>query len=91
MGFDGREIRLVVLAIVFISVAQIVAASSAPRNTAPDRMPSVIEQFTADRRSLARAYPLAISPSHAARFEKFYRDELSVLAAMDFEIGRAHV
>ena len=85
MGLDGREIRLVVLAIVFISVAQIVAASSAPRNTTPDRMPSVIEQFTADRRSLARAYPLAISPSHAARFEKFYRDELSVLAAMDFE------
>jgi hypothetical protein len=85
MRFHCREIRLVVLAIGFVSAAQIVAASSAPQNIPQDRMPSVIEQFTADRRSLARAYPLAISPSHTARFEKFYKDELSMLAAMDFE------
>ena len=85
MRFHCREIRLVVLAIGFSSAAQIAAASPAPQNIPQDRMPSVIEQFTADRRSLARAYPLAISPSHAARFEKFYKDELSMLAAMDFE------
>jgi hypothetical protein len=85
MGIHCREIRLMALAIVFGGAAQIAAASSAPRNIPQDRMPSVIQQFTADRRSLARAYPLAISPSHAARFERFYRDELSVLAAMDFE------
>ena len=85
MRFHCGEIRLLVLAIGFISAAQIVAASSAPQNQPQDRMPSVIEQFTADRRSLARAYPLAISPSHAARFEKFYKDELSVLTTMDFQ------
>ena len=36
--------------------------------------------------SLTRAYPLAISPSHVARFEKFYHDELGTLAAIDLSI-----
>jgi hypothetical protein len=39
MGIDCREIRLLVLAIVFGGAAQIVAASSAPRNIPQDRMP----------------------------------------------------
>jgi hypothetical protein len=47
-------------------------------------MPSVIQQFTADRRSFSHAYPLSTSPSHVARFEIFYGDELSMLAALDF-------
>ena len=47
-------------------------------------MPSVIEQFTADRMSLSRAYPLTVSPSHVARFEKFYGNELARLGAIDF-------
>jgi uncharacterized protein (DUF885 family) len=47
-------------------------------------MPSVIEQFTADRMSLTRTYPLIISPAHVARFEKFYHDELAMLSTIDF-------
>jgi len=47
-------------------------------------MPSVIEQFTADRMALTRTYPLIISPAHVARFEKFYHDELAMLATIDF-------
>jgi hypothetical protein len=85
MGIHCREIRLVILALVFGGAGQVVTANSVPRNLPADRMPSIIQQFTADRRSLSRAYPLAISGSHAARFEKFYRDELSVLAALDFD------
>jgi Bacterial protein of unknown function (DUF885) len=85
MGIDRREIRPLALAILFGSIAQAVAASSAPLNVPDDRMPSVIQQFTADRRSLSRDYPLVISESHAARFEKFYRDELSLLAEMNFD------
>jgi hypothetical protein len=85
MGIDRREIRPLALAILFGSIAQAVAASSAPLNVPDDRMPSVIQQFTADRRSLSRDYPLVISESHAARFENSCRDERSVLAAMDFD------
>jgi hypothetical protein len=56
-----------------------------PRNRPADRMPSIIQLFTADRRSFSRDYPLVISESHAARFENSCRDERSVLAAMDFD------
>ena len=59
------------------------AALPAPQSSA-DRMPSVVEQFTADRMALTRSYPLLISPSHVARFEKFYHDELAMLGAIDF-------
>jgi hypothetical protein len=48
-------------------------------------MPSVIEQFTADRMSLAGTYSVPISPARMERFEKFYRDELAKLDAMNFD------
>jgi hypothetical protein len=48
-------------------------------------MPPIIVQFSADRMALSRTYPLAISPVHMARFEKFYRDELVTLSAVDFD------
>jgi len=48
-------------------------------------MPSVIERFSADSRSLDRTYPVTISPARTARFEKFYNDTLAALAAIDFD------
>jgi hypothetical protein len=85
MGIHRREIRLVAIAIVFGSITHSFAAGVAPHvDVAADRMPSVIQQVTADRRSLARAYPLDISPSHVARFETFYASQLSMLATLDF-------
>ena len=74
-----------ILAIVFGGAGHVVTANSVPRNLPADRMLSLIQQFTAGRRSLSCACPLAISGSHAARREKSCRDELSVLAAMDFD------
>ena len=74
-----------ILANVFGGAGQVVTANSVPRNLPADRMPSLIQQFTAGRRSLLCAYPLAISGSDAARREKSCRDELSGLAAMDFD------
>jgi hypothetical protein len=47
-------------------------------------MPAVTERFGADRESLYRSYPLSLAPEHIARFEAFYRDELAMLAAMNF-------
>jgi uncharacterized protein (DUF885 family) len=49
------------------------------------QMPQVIEQFTADRSSLNRIYPVIVAPARMARFEKFDNDKLAVLAAMDFD------
>jgi hypothetical protein len=49
------------------------------------QMPQVIEQYTADRTSLNRIYPLIIAPARMDRFEKFDNDELALLAAMNFD------
>jgi uncharacterized protein (DUF885 family) len=48
-------------------------------------MPSVIEQYTADSRSLDRTYTLTVSHSRMARFERFDNDELALLAGMNFD------
>ncbi len=62
------------------------APEATPRGATPVAalMQSLIEQFTADRMSLSRAYPLALSSTHVARFETFYNDELASLTAIDF-------
>jgi hypothetical protein len=60
-------------------------AGAAPAAQHEARMPAVIEQYEADAQSLEATYPVMISPERAARFEKFYGDELAVLGAMDFD------
>lgn len=60
------------------------ARSSAGANDQA-RMPAMIEQFTADGRSLGRTYSVAISPARTARFEKFYADTLAQLDAINFD------
>jgi uncharacterized protein (DUF885 family) len=85
MGICKRTARLFfVLTVTFAPLCQAIAAKAAPRSPAEARMPSVIEQFTADRMALTRSYPLVISASHVARFEKFYHDELAMLGTIDF-------
>lgn len=49
------------------------------------RMPAMIEQFTADWRSLGRTYSVAISPVRMTRLEKFYGDTLAQLDAINFD------
>lgn len=58
------------------------AATTSPSDA---KLPALIEQFTADRMSLQRTYSLDIEPSTMNRFEKFYRDELSTLDALNFD------
>lgn len=48
-------------------------------------MPAMIEQFTADSRSLERSYSVNISAAHIQRFEKFYADTQPTLAAIKFD------
>lgn len=48
-------------------------------------MPSIIEQFSANRSSLERTYQVVISPAYMARMQKFYQDELTLLEGMNFD------
>ena len=85
MWICKRATRLFsILTLTFGLLGRGVAATPSTGNPADTRMPSVIEQFTADRMALTRSYPLVISPSHVTRFEKFYHDELAKLSTIDF-------
>jgi uncharacterized protein (DUF885 family) len=48
-------------------------------------MRAAIERYTADRGSLTRSYPVAISPARRARFQKFYEEWLASLKLLDFD------
>jgi hypothetical protein len=61
------------------------AGSSSAASPQAPVMPAVIEQLLADSGSLEGTYPLAISHARLARFEKFDRDELALLAGMNFD------
>jgi hypothetical protein len=63
-----------------------VGSFAATASTAAARqMPQMVEQYSADRTSLNRIYPLIIAPARMSRFEQFDNDELAKLAAMDFD------
>ena len=77
-------------ACVACALAAVAAYAAAPGKVADSRhdeavMPAMIEQFTADSRSLERSYSLNISPAHTRRFEKFFADTQSALAAIKFD------
>src|SRR5580704_4017657 len=61
------------------------AFAATPPVAGERQMPRLIEQFAADRMSLNRIYPVAISSARMVRFQKFYDDELAKLAAMNFD------
>lgn len=59
--------------------------TTAGPNLQESQMPAIVERYTADSRSLARAYSVDISPVRIARFEKFYGDTEKKLSAIDFD------
>ena len=48
-------------------------------------MRALIERYSADRGSLARSYPVAVSRSRRERFRKFYTDWVTTLKGQDFD------
>src|SRR5689334_10428057 len=48
-------------------------------------MRAAIERYTADRGSLTRSYPVAISPARRARFKRLYEEWLASLKPIDFD------
>ena len=73
---------LTMVAGIFCGTSRIEAAGL---NIHQPRLPQIVEQFIADSRSLAAAYPVDLSPVRIARLEKFYADTGAQLAAIDFD------
>jgi uncharacterized protein (DUF885 family) len=88
MSIFGRTTALFAMGAAIFGIAIGPAPAPAQRvatdAAAAGRMPAIVEKYTADRMNLNRTYPLAISPAHVERFDKFYHDNLALLAAMDF-------
>ena len=77
-----RACMLLASVIVATGIAQGAAIPSAEPSSGV--MQSVVQQYTADRMSLTRTYPVTIAPAHMERMEKFYQNELARLAAINF-------
>lgn len=76
-GYRPLVVALLVCTFVHVGVAQTAAQVS--------EMRAAIERYTADRGSLTRSYPVAISPARRARFKKFYEEWLASLKSLDFD------
>ena len=61
------------------------AAEPVNGKTSMSEMRAVIERYSVDRGSLARSYPVNMSPSRRDRFKKFYSDWLASLQKLDFD------
>src|SRR5690349_1340461 len=79
MRFGYRPIVVALLVCTFVHVG---FAQTAARVS---EMRAAIERYTADRGSLTRSYPVAISPARRARFKKFYEEWLASLKSLDFD------
>jgi uncharacterized protein (DUF885 family) len=63
-----------------------VPAQTRNSKTAPvSELRAAIERYTVDRGSLARSYPVGLSPARRDRFKKFYSDWLASLKTLDFD------
>ena len=77
LGFRPLVVLLLVCTFVSYGFSQTTAPVS--------EMRAAIERYTADRGSLTRSYPVAISPARRARFKKFYEEWVASLKSVDFD------
>src|SRR5689334_15522061 len=61
------------------------AAADPNGKTPVSEMRSAIEQYTVDRGSLIRSYPVQVSSSRRERFKKFYEEWLASLQSVNFD------
>jgi uncharacterized protein (DUF885 family) len=81
----GKRMRNAVWGLMIVAGIGCASFAAPSGATAGERkMPTVIDRFAADHMSLDRTYTVEVSPIRFARFEKFYNDELALLAALDF-------
>jgi uncharacterized protein (DUF885 family) len=85
-----RSIRQALIVALLLScfLAQVPAQNGGRTKTKTENiseMRAPIERYTADRGSLTRSYPVAISPTRRTRFRKLYQDWLDSLKTLDFD------
>ncbi len=82
-----RTIEKALLCFIGVAAAASMTGARVARAAGPEgpKMPAVVEQYSADRVSLLRTYQVVISPARSERMETFYRGELALLNAMNFE------
>ena len=88
MPFDAtgwRSLKIDVFAAMLTFLCCAVSTHGDAPRPAPDRMPAIIEEFTADREALAATYAVRVSPMRLERFKKFFTDEQAKLQALNFE------
>ncbi|HKG97124.1 MAG TPA: hypothetical protein VKA97_04900, partial [Pyrinomonadaceae bacterium] len=78
---SARPLTLVPLLLCLLAQAP---AQNGPRAPISETR-SAIERYTADRGSLTRSYPVAVSRARRERFKKFYSDWLASLQSLDFD------
>jgi hypothetical protein len=61
------------------------AGASFDADSGQSEMRTLIERYTVDRGSLTRSFPVAISPTRAARFRQFYSEWLAQLQKLNFD------
>src|ERR1044072_1274825 len=77
LGFRPLVVLLLVCTFVSYGFSQTTAPVS--------EMRAAIERSPAERGSLTRSYPVAISPARRARFKKFYEEWVASLKSVDFD------
>lgn len=81
-GSQHKAVWVFIVAVVILRSASF--AAPIPTSSNAPKMPAFIEQARADEMSLDRTYTVNISPTRVVRMEKFYNEQLAMLAAMDF-------
>ena len=79
---------LLVLCLLSPAPVRVPAQNGSRAGTKPapvSEMRAPIERYTADRGSLTRSYPVAVSAARRVRFKKFYEDQLAALKTLDFD------
>jgi uncharacterized protein (DUF885 family) len=81
----ARSFTVVTLLLCLIIQAPAQNGSRTVAKPRVSEMRAMIEQYTVDRGSLTRSYPVSMSPTRRARFKKFYEEMLTSLKALDFD------
>lgn len=54
-------------------------------DTSSSELRSMLDRYSADSQSLERAYPIRLSETRRARFERFYTEQQAALSRIDFD------
>lgn len=80
-----QRFRLLACSVFLLPVGMAVAVTPTAPKQAEVQLPSVIEQYTADYRSLQQTYAISFSPQKLDRMEAFFKSGQQTLLAIRFD------